>query len=745
MAGMRSGGGWSAIWYTLEKWFGASTGPVDFWRRMASRNTCKTCALGMGGQAGGMRNEAGHFPEFCKKSVQAMAADLQAPIDPKVFHARTAEDLARLTPRQLENLGRLAFPLVRENGDANFRRIGWDEALDRAGAAMRCTTPDRSYFYSSGRSSNEAAFLLQWLARVYGTNNVNNCSYYCHQASGVGLGHSIGSGVATVTLDDVAHCDFAMLLGANPASNHPRLISQLVELRERGGKVVVVNPLWEEGLNRFHIPSKPASLVFGSKVHDLYVQPRIGGDIPFLKALMKIAIAEKACELEFIRGYTTGFDEMCAALECESVADLAAAAALPVSIVMDAGRMYARSRNAIFMWAMGITHHEHGVDNVSAIANLALARGMVGRPHAGLMPIRGHSNVQGVGSVGFAPHLRAGFLKAMEDLYGLKPPAGKGLDSMGSLIAAHDGRMDFALFLGGNFYAANPDSGFARAALSRVKTTVHISTKLNQFHVCVPPARDGGCALILPTCARDEELQATTQESGFSFVRLSEGGMPRPLASELKSEVEIVTGIGARLLPGDGPIDFRRLKDHDAIRKVIADVVPGYKPIEDIGATRKEFHVEGRVRHQTVFPTSDGKARFLVVETPPDSFEPGRLRLMTIRSESQFNTVVYEEEDPYRGQKSRDVILMDEADMRDRGLADGDRVVVTSVAGQMRNLRVAAYRIARGCAAMYYPEANALVPNRVDAKSGTPSFKNVSVTVNRESVNSAPAGFPRSR
>lgn len=732
MAGMRAGGGWSSIWYTLTKSMGAPAGPLDFWRRMASKNTCKTCALGMGGQAGGMRNESGRFPEFCKKSVQAMAADLQPPIDPMLFHTRTAEQLSAYSPRQLENLGRLAFPVLREWGSPRFRRISWDEALDRAATAMRATPSDRSFFYSSGRSSNEAAFLLQWLARVYGTNNVNNCSYYCHQASGAGLSQSIGSGVATVTLDDLAHCDFAMLLGANPASNHPRLMVQLADIRKRGGKVVVVNPLWEPGLDRFHIPSRPMSLLFGSKIHDVYVQPRIGGDIAFLKALLKVVIAEKACDMEFIRAHTAGFEELVQGLEQESVEELALSAAVPVDTIVHAGRLYASAKNAIFLWAMGITHHEHGVDNVTAIANLALARGMVGRPHAGLMPIRGHSNVQGVGSVGFTPRLSAAFLEAMETHYGLKAPSGKGLDSMGSLLAAHEGRIDFALFLGGNFYAANPDSRFAREALSRVKTSVHVNTKLNQFHVCVPPRREGGSVLLLPTCARDEEMQATTQESGFSFVRLSEGGMPRPPASELKSEVEIVTSLGARLLPADGPIDFRKLRDHEAVRQAIGRVVPGYGPAAEMGETRREFHVEGRVRHSPVFPTSTGKAHFLPVSTPWDVLEPGCLRLMTVRSEGQFNTVVYEEEDLYRGQTSRHVILMHEFDMRDRGLKNGDRVTVSSETGKMDGVRAVSYGIARGCAAMYYPESNVLLRRAVDAKSGTPSFKNEPVMVTPE-------------
>ena len=680
-----------------------------------------------------MRNEAGHFPEFCKKSVQAMAADMQAPVAADFFDRHSIDELARLTPRELENLGRLAYPVVRETGGTHYRRLAWDEALNRIAAAMRRTEPRRAFFYSSGRSSNEAAFLLQWLARVYGTNNVNNCSYYCHQASGVGLGMSLGSGTATVTLDDLEHADFAMVIGANPASNHPRLITHLVKLRERGGKVVIVNPLRETGLDRFKVPSSPSSLLFGSQVNDRYIQPRIGGDIALLKGILKVVIAEGNIDRDFIARHTTGIDELCSQLDGESLEDIARNAGVDQPAIVDLARLYAASSNAIFMWAMGITHHEHGVDNVLAIANLALARGMVGRPHAGLMPIRGHSNVQGIGSVGFTPELKAGLLKAMENLYGLHDPAEKGLDSINSVHAAHRGEIDFALLMGGNFYAANPDRTYSTEAFGRIRTAVHIHTKLNQSHACVRPSRNDAEVFILPTCARDEELQPTTQESMFNFVRLSDGGMRRP-ANELKSEVEIVANLGARLLPDDGPIDFRSMRNHEQIRAVMARVVPGYSKISEIGATRKEFYVEGRIFHEPVFPLPDGRARFQMVTTPADDLDEGELRLMTIRSEGQFNTVVYEEHDRYRNQESRDVILMHPDDIKRLSLRNGDRVVVSSGTGSMSGIRVVAYDVARNCAAMYYPEANALAPARVDAKSGTPAYKNVRVRVCRHGL-----------
>ena len=728
MSKVRSGGGWAAIKYSLDQSLRAYGGPVAFWRRMFSKNTCKTCAVGMGGQQGGMTNEKGHHLEFCKKSVQAMAHDMQPPIARDFFERHAVDELARLTPRELENLGRLAHPVSLRAGDTHYRQISWDAALDRIAAALCATDPRRAFFYSSGRSSNEAAFLLQWLARVYGTNNVNNCSYYCHQASGVGLGAALGTGTATVTLDDVEHADFVLLVGANPASNHPRLITQLVRIRARGGIVVVVNPLRETGLDRFNIPSLPGSLLFGSQVSDHYVMPRIGGDIALLKGLLKVVIAEGAIDRGFIERHTNGFEAIVASLEAESLDDLAANAGVERATIETIGRLYAGSRNAIFMWAMGITHHEHGTDNVAAITNLALARGMVGRPHAGLLPIRGHSNVQGIGSMGFAPELKTGFLEAMRTMYGLVAPEWTGMDSIGSVHAAHRGEVDVALLMGGNFYAANPDLGYAGRALSNIGLTVHINTKLNQGHVCVRPSRDGGESIILPTVVRDEELEATTQESMFSFVRLSEGRM-KPPPGEMRSEVEIICSIGARLLPSGGPIDFGALRDHDAIRRVMADVVPGYRDVGTLGESKAEFHVDGRVRHTPTFATADGRARFLDIATPEDPLGERELRLMTIRSEGQFNTVVYEEHDRYRNQASRDAILMNESDIAEMGLVEGARVQVRSSAGIMGDIRVAAFDIARGCAAMYYPEANVLVATHVDPKSGTPSYKNVRVRV----------------
>lgn len=727
MSRIKSGGGPAAIWYTIRKSLEAYGGPFRFWRRMASHNACKTCAYGMGGVNGGMRNELGHFPEFCKKSVQAMAADMQAPLADDFFERHSIAHLARCTPRELENFGRLAYPIQRRHGADRFRRIDWDEALDAVASGFSDVDPRRLFLYSSGRSSNEAAFLLQWLGRAIGTNNIHNCSYYCHQASGAGLGRSIGSATATVTLEDLERADFVLLIGANPASNHPRLVTTLARIRAQGGTVVVVNPLREIGLDRFNIPSQPRSLLFGSHMNDLYVQPRIGGDIALLKGVLKIVVELGGLENDFIASHTTGWEEVRTSLARESLADLAENAGTSIAELTAIARYYIVAKNAVLMWAMGITHHAHGVDNVSAIANLALARGMVGKPNAGLMPIRGHSNVQGIGSVGVAPRVKEEFLRAMEVYYGARLPEWKGLNSIESLEAAGRGDIDAALFLGGNFYASNPDLSFAARALGTIPLAVHVSTKLNQGHVIPPSTSPESDVIVLPTVVRDEERQATTQESMFSFVRFSSGGM-KPPCPDVRSEVDIITSIGSRLLPS-GPLDFNSMRDHEAIRRAIATVVPGYGQLSEIGINRKEFHVDDRVRHTTVFGFEDGRARFISVETPSDPVAGNVFRLMTIRSEGQFNTVVYEEEDRYRNQRGRNVILLNPADVARLGMRDGVRVIVSSSVGRMTSIQVAEFDIAAGCAAMYYPEANILVSRDVDPLSGTPAFKNIHVTI----------------
>ena len=718
---LRAGGGLAAVRYVFRKGREAG-GVVSLYRRLRSRNACKTCGLGMGGQAGGMVNEAGHFPEVCKKSVQAQAGDMMPPIGEDVFRRTSIAELETLTSAECERLGRLAFPIIAEPGATHFRRIGWDEAFDRAAAALRAAPPEEAFFYSSGRSSNEAAFLMQLVARAWGTANIHNCSFYCHNASSVALTDVYGSGTASVGLDDLAEADLVLVAGANPASNHPRLIAQLIALRRRGGTVIVVNPLREVGLVRFRVPSDWQSLLFGSTVSDLYLQPHVGSDVALFAALLKGVVERGAVDRAFVAAHTTGFADVERGLATTSWDSLLAACGVARAEVDRAVELLCAARRGIFCWAMGLTHHANGVDNVLALANLALARGWLGRTGAGLLPIRGHSNVQGVGSCGVSPTLKAAFAARLEEIYGIRPAPTAGLDTFASMEAAAAGRVRAAVLLGGNLFASNPDRAWSAGALRRIGLTLSITTKLNEGHV----HGRGRTAIVVPALARDEEAQPTTQESMFNFVRLSDGGTPA-VAGEMRSEVDVIAALAERLLP-QGGFDWSRLRSHRALREEIARVVPGYAPIAAMDVTRREFTVEGRTFAEPRFATADGRARFHVTPLPAFAPAAGELRLMTVRSEGQFNTVVYEEEDVYRGTTERDVVFMAPDDVAAHGLAAGERVVVSTAAGELE-VSVAPAPIRAGNIAMFYPEANVLVPRRLDARSRTPAFKSVAARV----------------
>ncbi len=725
-----TGGGWAAIWYTLR--MANRVGWRRLWHAMRSKNTCKTCALGMGGQAGGMRNELGYWPEVCKKSFQAMVADMQAGITDEFFANFALAQLQTLTPRELEWCGRLTTPLFAGPTDTHFRPVEWDFAISRIVEQLKNTSPDENFFYCSGRSSNEAGFLLQLFARLYGTNYVNNCSYYCHQASGVGLTSALGTSTATVTLDDVEHADLFFLIGGNPASNHPRLMKTLMNVRRRGGRVIVVNPLKEVGLVNFSVPSDVWSLLFGSKIASLYVQPHIGGDIALLTGLAKLVL-ERGSEDRAFLANTEGFDAFAEQTRAMPWTSIEQNSGVERTVIEQMADLYCQAKNVVFGWTMGITHHIHGVENVHAIINVALLRGMVGRPGAGLLPIRGHSNVQGIGSMGVAPNLKEQVFNNLESHLKVKLPTSPGLDTMACMRAADEGRVRSAICLGGNLFGSNPDAKLAHRALGKLELVTYLNTTLNTGHAW----GRGKETLILPVLARDEEPEPTTQESMFNYVRMSDGGAARVYDPRLntenlngaRGEVKILCDIADRLLGSNGPVNWQAMHNHCHIRQMIAQIIPGYEALGQIDATKQEFQIAGRTFHEPKFKTPTGKAQFRVVALPTMRGEGNQLRLMTIRSEGQFNTVVYDEEDIYRGQDRRDVILMNRADMSRLGLANDQRVNVASDTGAMANILVREFDIKAGNAAMYYPEANVLVPATVDPASKTPAFKSVLVTV----------------
>ena len=739
MAKVRTGGGWRAIRYTLKKAYEAG-GLWSLWKTMRSKNACKTCALGMGGQAGGMVNESGHFPEVCKKSFQAMVADMQDAIPDDFFHTYSIAQLKKFTPYQMEHAGRLVKPLLLQRGSQHYQPIPWSEAFGRIVKKLQDVEPKKSFWYFSGRSSNEAGFLLQLFARLYGTNHVNNCSYYCHQASGVGLTSVIGTGAGTIQLDDLEKSDFVMLIGGNPASNHPRMMRSLMMVRRRGGKVVAVNPMIETGLVNFSVPSDPVSLLFGTKIASSYIQPFLGGDLALVYGLMKRLKELHAAELnnapepivdeEFLAEHTHGWDELADRLDGLSWDEIIEKSGVSKADIDNITLQYAGSKRAVFAWTMGVTHHLHGSATVQAIAQLALMRKMIGRPGAGLQPIRGHSNIQGMGTVGVTPKLKDEIFKRLESELGVRLPSFRGFDTVECLEAAEQGNMQFAFCLGGNLFGASPDASFASRALARTDMTVYMSTSLNTGHACGTAQED---TIILPVLARDEEPEPSPQESMFSYIRLSDGGEPRHEQGANygpRSEVKIISEIGRRVLGASCPVNWLEMSHTSTIRKAISRIIPGLEQMSQIDQTKDEFFIPGRTIDTPTFPTDDGKATFYVHDLPA---VPDGLQLMTIRSEGQFNTVVYEEEDLYRNQSRRDIVLMHPDDIRIYKLSEGGLCSVQSDVGEMRHVTVSTYpEIRQGCVAMYYPESNVLIPKEVDPLSRTPSYKRVAVRIVRD-------------
>jgi molybdopterin-dependent oxidoreductase alpha subunit len=424
----------------------------------------------------------------------------------------------------------------------------------------------------------------------------------------------------------------------------------------------------------------------------------------------------------FVSDHASGWEEYRTSIETMTWDDIVAGSGVSRDTVDQVGDLYGRANRAIFAWAMGITHHANGVENVQSIANLAMTRGMLGRPGSGLLPIRGHSNVQGIGSVGVTPALKAAVLEALGTKLGITTPTTPGLDTMGCIVGSHEGRLKVGVSLGGNLFGSNPDASYAARALQSLDLVVYLSTTLNTGHIL----GRGKETIVLPVLARDEEPQATTQESMFNYVRLSAGGPPRHAGP--RSEVAVIADLGERIDRNE-VLAWEAMRRHGTIRAAISNVIPGYSAIGDVDQTKEEFHIEGRTFHRPSFATDDGRARFHVVALPRARGGNGQLRLMTVRSEGQFNTVVYEDEDPYRGQDRRDVILLSSVDIGRLGLRVDQEVTVTGEAGLLKGILVRETDITPGNAVMYYPEANVLLPRTVDPASQTPAFKGSLVEV----------------
>ena len=714
-------GGWKAIKSVLN--YSRQIGAVNLVKTLNSKNACKACAFGTGGQNGGFYNEQRSGIEICNKNIQAHTSDTRAPISNTFFLENSISKLRALSAKELEALGRIGTPLYKKPGAQHYSPITYEQAESLVAKKIKQTNPHRSFFYASGRSSNEAAFSLQLLARVFGTNNVNNCSYYCHQASGDALSDSIGTSTATVEYDDLNKCDTLFLFGANPASNHPRFLKALIKLRRRGGQVIVVNPAKESGLVKFASPSDIKSMLKGGEeIASQYIQPHIGGDIAFMQGLMKSLAEHKVLHHSFIEEYCDNGESFFSKINNLDWLTIEKNSGISREVISSVAKLYAKSSRTIFCWSMGLTHHLHGVANIQTLVALALSRGMIGKPGAGLLPLRGHSNIQGTGSMGFTPKLKAKIEAQLTAQLGIKVPAETGLDTMSCMEAASAGRIDLAIMLGGNLYSSNPDAQFAEQALNNIPFKCFINSTLNHSHTT---AVDGEC-IIFPIKVRDEENQPTTQESMFNFVRLSSGGIPR--STHLKSEMEIICSLGHQVV-SESVFNFKDLLNHQYTRSLISKTIPGYNNLQKIDDSKDEFHIDGRIFHTPQFPTPTGKARFVFHPSPARKQDV--LLLMTVRSEGQFNSIIFHEEDAYRGQERRDVLMMNKDDIRKHNLEEGQKVHLSSSTGQLKNLIVKAFDILPGNIMTYYPEANILIPRKVDKVSKTPAFKSIEVTIEK--------------
>lgn len=729
------GGGLSVIEYWAEHTL--SPEGVKLWQTLLHKSACLSCAWGTGGQKGGFSNETGEKLQRCMKSVEAISAEIQPPIAKHFFEDHSIAALQTLSSLEADRLGRWSYPVIRRAGQSHYERISWDQVFATAETAFR-KPPERVASYSSGRSSNEAAYLLQLLMRTLGSNNLADCSDLCHAPSTVGLKQVFGSGTSMVSLESLKHSDCVVLVGSNAPANHPRLMNELIKLRDRGGKVIVINPVLEIGLLKFGSPAFPIkSLLTGSDIASIYLQPVPGSDTALFVGIQKALVENDWVKWDYLRAYTEGWEtvvEQARSTRWDAIVNTCGISKEEIELT---AQTIAKSSGVIFAWAMGITQHENGVDNVYAIANTALLTGNAGREGAGTMPIRGHSNVQGFGSMGVTIRLKKEIQEALEKLLGRSLSRVPGYDTRALIEAADAGNVDTLICIGGNLYAANPDATQAKRALGKIKTIIYLATKPNLGHFHGLASQN---TIIVPVLNRFENPHKTTVESGNNFVRLNDEGKTHLHGANLISEVEFITELAHRLL-GNYPIDWRQLQDTKYVRQLIAKTIPGYEKIGAIDDTHEEFTINGRIFNQPTFPTPSGKANLFPTPLPqlalpqkqdfgvPDSVPGIVLALMTGRSYSQHNTVVYKIGDHYRGMPHRNCILMNRSDVKRAGLQEHQRVTIQGDAGKMENVEIIYGDVREGAALMFYPEVNTIFTARIDKRCGTPAFKRVPVLV----------------
>jgi formate dehydrogenase major subunit len=692
-----------------------------------------------------------HAAEFCENGAKAVAEEATTrTATPELFAKHSIAELEQHSEYWLGQQGRITHPMVKRSGGTHYETIDWDDAFTMIGEQLKALEPDQATFYTSGRASNESAFVYQLFARAYGTNNLPDCSNMCHESTSFALQETIGIGKASVVLQDVYDADLIVLAGQNPGTNHPRMLSALEQAKHNGAKIIAINPLREAGLINFKNPQTPRGVVGpGTKIEDLHLPVRINGDLALFKAFGKLLVEWDALDHAFIDKHTNNFDLWKQHVSEVDWNEVETVTGLSRTQITEAARMLRDSKKTVFCWAMGITQHHNSVNTIKEIVNLALAQGNIGKPGAGLLPVRGHSNVQGDRTMGIWERVPKHFLDAIENEFGFDPPRENGLDTIDSIRGMRDGKVHFFLGLGGNFAQAAPDQNVTFDAMRKTKMTVHISTKINRSHLVT-----GDVALILPVKGRTEkDVQASgpqwiSVEDSTCSVHSSRGPLDSP-SPHAKSEVDIITRIAEATIGTRYGIDWKGMRDnYTNIRTHISRVVPGCESYEVNARRPGGFVLPHPPRDSRTFQTTSELAEFSV--TPIDALHvpPKHLLLQTFRSHDQFNTTIYGLSDRYRGiEGGRRVIFLNRDDIAELGFDDGDLVDITTrwddddVERVAENFRIVEYKTPRGSAAAYYPETNVLVPLDSSATdSNCPTSKSIVVTLSPAKAGAAAKG-----
>ncbi|AUS06975.1 FdhF/YdeP family oxidoreductase [Pseudotamlana carrageenivorans] len=681
--------------------------------------------------------------EFCENGLKAIAEEAQnKTIGADFFKKHSVDALATWSDFEIGKSGRLAEPMFLAEGATHYQPISWEDAFNKVGAHLNALdSPDEAVFYTSGRTTNEAAFLYQLFVREFGTSNLPDCSNMCHEASGSALSETLGIGKGSVTLDDLYKAELVLVVGQNPGTNHPRMLTALEKCKNNDGKVVAINPLPEAGLVRFTNPQNPIKLLTGgTQIADVFVPITINGDVAFFKALLlKLLEAEEekggVFDREFINTLTSGYADFIADLKTYNFEACLAASGVSLDIFNQVFDLVLNKKKIIICWAMGLTQHENAVDNIREVVNLLLLKGSIGKEGAGTCPVRGHSNVQGDRTVGIWESAPQAFLDKIENKYGFKPSAKHGYSVIEAIKAMYEKKAKVFFGLGGNFISAVPDTLYSAKALENCNLTVHVSTKLNRSHLVT-----GKEALIFPCLGRTEKdyqksgLQIQSVENSMGVVSSTKGVL-EPCSKDLLSEVAVVCGIANATLKERSKINWLAYKDdYTLVRNDIEEVVAGFDSYNKRLNNPSGFYLPNGARVRK-FNTSTGKANFSINKMPDWKLKDGELVMMTIRSHDQFNTTIYGLDDRYRGVfNDRRVVFMNREDMQERGLTEHQVVNLKSefngITRKVRSFKVVGYDIPKNCCATYFPETNVLVPLDSFAHTAkTPASKSIRVTI----------------